>query len=71
MINFDQVFLKARLKAKEELNDQLADFQQKRTAGLGTLFGPSDTQLEETLHDKNKEIKVIEQILVPKLEPFM
>ncbi|KAI5704922.1 hypothetical protein M8J75_010069 [Diaphorina citri] len=66
-----KVFLKARLKAKEELNEQLADFQQKRTAGLGTLFGPSDTQLEETIHDKNKEMKIIEQILVPKLEPFI
>uniref|UniRef100_A0A8D9EQ02 Rho guanine nucleotide exchange factor 12 n=1 Tax=Cacopsylla melanoneura TaxID=428564 RepID=A0A8D9EQ02_9HEMI len=66
-----KVFFKARLKAKEELNEQLTDFQQKRTAGLGTLFGPSDTQLEETLHDKNKEIKIIEQILVPKLEPFI
>uniref|UniRef100_A0A1B6C0U4 Rho guanine nucleotide exchange factor 12 n=1 Tax=Clastoptera arizonana TaxID=38151 RepID=A0A1B6C0U4_9HEMI len=66
-----KVFWKARVKAKEELNEQLADFQQKRTAGLGTLFGPSDAQLDESIHDKSKELKIVETILVPKLEPFL
>ncbi|KAG8222209.1 hypothetical protein J437_LFUL001301 [Ladona fulva] len=64
-----KVFWKARSKAKEELNEELACFQQKRTAGLGTLFGPTDPQLEESIHDKNKEAKIIEQILTPLLEP--
>lgn len=49
----------------------MADFQQKRTAGLGALFGPIDAVLDECIHDKNKELKVVEQILVPKMEPFM
>nr|XP_018910906.1 PREDICTED: rho guanine nucleotide exchange factor 11 isoform X3 [Bemisia tabaci] len=66
-----KIFWKARVKAKEELNEQLADFQQTRTAGLGTLFGPTDAQLDETIHDKNKEQKIIEQILIPKMEPFI
>ncbi|XP_039278678.1 uncharacterized protein LOC111045203 [Nilaparvata lugens] len=66
-----KIFWKARLKAKEELNEQLADFQQKRTAGLGMLFGPSDAQLEESINDKGKETKIVETILVPKLEPFL
>ncbi|KAL1124673.1 hypothetical protein AAG570_001297 [Ranatra chinensis] len=66
-----KVFWKARVKAKEELNEQLADFQAKRTAGLGTLFGPSDSQLDESIHDKSKEMKIIESILIPKMEPYL
>ncbi|XP_054285231.1 rho guanine nucleotide exchange factor 12 [Macrosteles quadrilineatus] len=66
-----KVFWKARNRAKEDLNEQLADFQQKRTAGLGTLFGPPDSVLDESIHDKGKEIKIVESILLPKLEPFL
>ncbi|XP_034243741.1 rho guanine nucleotide exchange factor 12-like, partial [Thrips palmi] len=66
-----RVFWKARAKAKEELNEQLADFQQKRTAGLGTLFGPADAQLDESIHDKGKEMKIVENILIPKIEPYL
>lgn len=66
-----QIFFKARYKAKEELNDQLADFQQKRTAGLGTIFGPPEAQLDESIHDKNKEMKIVESILVPKMEGYL
>lgn len=66
-----QIFWKARQKAKEDLNEQLADFQRKRTAGLGTLFGPSDAELDECVHDKSKELKTVEKILLSKLEPFM
>lgn len=66
-----QVFWKARAKAKEELNEQLADFQQKRTAGLGTLFGPADAQLDESIHDKGKEMRIVESILIPKIEPYL
>lgn len=65
------VFDKARKKAKEEINEQLADFQQKRLAGLGTLFGPADAQLEESIHDKSKEMKIVETYLMPKLEPYL
>ncbi|XP_042905451.1 rho guanine nucleotide exchange factor 11 isoform X2 [Parasteatoda tepidariorum] len=64
------VFRKARKKAKEELNDFLADFRNKRTMGLANIFGPPDYQLEEAMHDKNKEQKIIEQLLCPCLENF-
>lgn len=40
-----KTFWKARQRAKEELTRQLADFQQKRTAGLGTIYGPTDQEL--------------------------
>nr|CAD7590724.1 unnamed protein product [Timema genevievae] len=66
-----KIFWKARVKAKEELNEQLADFQQKRTAGLGTIFGPPDAQLDESIHDKSKETKIVESILLPKIEPYL
>ncbi|XP_035720374.1 uncharacterized protein LOC118440848 isoform X3 [Vespa mandarinia] len=66
-----KIFWKARNRAKEELNEQLADFQQKRTAGLGTLFGPSDAQLDESVSDKAKETKIIETYLLPKMEPYL
>ena len=66
-----QVFFKARQKSKDDLNEQLADFQQKRTAGLGTIFGPPESQLDESIHDKNKEIKIVECILIPKTEQYL
>lgn len=66
-----KIFWKARARAKEELNEQLADFRQKRTAGLGMLFGPSDIQLDESETDKTKEYKIIETYLLPKMEPYI
>ncbi|GFU54515.1 rho guanine nucleotide exchange factor 12 [Nephila pilipes] len=64
------VFRKARRKAKEELNDFLAEFRNKRTMGLANIFGPPDFQLEEAMHDKNKEVKVIEQLLGPYFDNY-
>ncbi|XP_043278903.1 rho guanine nucleotide exchange factor 11 isoform X2 [Venturia canescens] len=66
-----KIFWKARTRAKEELNEQLADFQQKRTAGLGMLFGPSDTQLDESATDKVQETKIIETYLLPTMQPHL
>lgn len=64
----NQVFWKARQKAKEELKRHLDDFGSKRSAGLGTIFGPPDPVLEEAIHDKVKEMKIVESLLVPRLE---
>jgi len=49
----------------------LSDFRHRRTAGLGTLFGPPDSQLDDSINDKAKELKIIEMILIPNMEPFM
>lgn len=67
------MFWKARSKAKEELKRQLADFCSKRMAGLTIFVGPSctDAALEETIHDKAKEMKIVEGLLVPKLDGLM
>lgn len=64
------VFDKAQKKAQEELNEFLADFRNKRTLGLGVLFGPPDHQLLESIHDKSKELRIIENLLLPSLEQF-
>ena len=66
-----QIFWKARSRAKEELNEQLTDFQQKRTAGLGTLFGPSDAHLDASIKDKACETKIIETYLLPLVSSLM
>lgn len=66
-----RIFWKARNRAKEELTKQLVDFQQKRTAGLGTIFGPNDAALREICHDKAKEVKLYESLFLDKLEPYL
>uniref|UniRef100_A0A1Y1KTQ6 Rho guanine nucleotide exchange factor 12 n=3 Tax=Photinus pyralis TaxID=7054 RepID=A0A1Y1KTQ6_PHOPY len=66
-----RIFWKARTRAKEELTRQLADFQQKRTAGLGTIFGPNDAMMAEISQDKAKEVKLYESLLLDKLDPYL
>lgn len=63
-----KIFWKSRNKAKEVINGQLQDFQVKRTAGLGTMYGPSDQQLQDSKGDKAKEQKIVEETLLPKLQ---
>ncbi|XP_011861352.1 PREDICTED: rho guanine nucleotide exchange factor 12 isoform X3 [Vollenhovia emeryi] len=66
-----KIFWKARTRAKEDLNEQLTHFQQKRTAGLATIFGPTDISLDESISDKARETKIIETYLLPKMEPYL
>ncbi|XP_071526476.1 uncharacterized protein [Panulirus ornatus] len=63
-----KVFWKARQRCREDLNEQLADFRNKRSAGLGSIFGPPDHSLEESMHNKTKELQIVENLLVPCLE---
>ncbi|XP_042870469.1 rho guanine nucleotide exchange factor 12-like isoform X4 [Penaeus japonicus] len=63
-----KVFWKARQRCREDLNEQLADFRNKRSAGLGSIFGPRDHVLEESIHNKAKELQIVEHLLVPCLE---
>lgn len=66
-----KAFLKSRKKAKEIISEQLREFQHKRTAGLGTIYGPSDMQLAEAKGDKNREQRIFEDTLLPKLQFWM
>lgn len=66
-----KIFWKARKKASEELKDHLKDICQKKTLGVIGLYGASDSDLEDAMHDKNKEIKIVENTLLKDLEMWM
>lgn len=66
-----KIFWKTRLNAKGFVNQQLHEFQDKRIAGLQTMFGPSDSSLLEAKGDKAKEQKIVEDLLIPKLQQYL
>jgi hypothetical protein len=66
-----RIFNHGRSRAQDIINEQLKEFQIKRTAGLGTMYGPSDQLLIEARGDKNKEQKIVEETLVPKLHSYL
>ncbi|KAL0810258.1 hypothetical protein ABMA28_010421 [Loxostege sticticalis] len=61
------VFRKARQKAKEELSQQLTEFQVKRKVGLATLYAPEDPVIEKCDVDKAQELVVVERLLCQRL----
>ncbi|XP_052747717.1 uncharacterized protein LOC113523196 isoform X2 [Galleria mellonella] len=61
------VFRKARQKAKEEMTQQLTEFQVKRQVGLGTLYGPDDLIIEKCDVDKTQEAVVVERLMCQRL----
>ncbi|KAH8284540.1 hypothetical protein KR018_004011, partial [Drosophila ironensis] len=61
------VFLRSRKRAKDLISEQLREFQQKRTAGLGTIYGPTDDKLAEAKTDKLRE-QIIDKYLMPNLQ---
>ena len=60
------VFKAARIVAKEEVEDLLADFRQKRALGLGSIFG--DQHLSNDDMDRSEELRIVESTLLPHLE---
>uniref|UniRef100_A0A336KLF3 CSON010845 protein n=1 Tax=Culicoides sonorensis TaxID=179676 RepID=A0A336KLF3_CULSO len=66
-----KIFWKSRQCAKNFITNQLAEFQAKRVAGLGTMYGPSDSVLSEAKGDKAKEQKIVEETLIPKLQQYL
>ncbi|XP_055625243.1 uncharacterized protein LOC129767952 isoform X2 [Toxorhynchites rutilus septentrionalis] len=66
-----RVFYKSRNKARDYINIQLQEFQVKRTAGLGTMYGPTDQQLQNAKGDKVKEQRIVEDTLLPKLQQYL
>lgn len=61
------VFQKTRSKARDIINRQMEEFQEKRTAGLGTMYGPSGPELVAAKGNKQLETKIVEDFLMPKL----
>ncbi|XP_055598943.1 rho guanine nucleotide exchange factor 11 isoform X3 [Uranotaenia lowii] len=66
-----RVFYKSRNKARDYINIQLQEFQLKRTAGLGTMYGPTDQQLASAKGDKVREQRIVEETLLPKLQQYL
>ncbi len=66
-----KLFWKARSVARKQLKEQLSDFREKRAAGLGGLFGPSDSELRQCVENRQKELAVIDELLVPMLDSIM
>ncbi|XP_017078480.1 uncharacterized protein LOC108112747 isoform X2 [Drosophila eugracilis] len=64
------VFLRSRKRAKDLISEQLREFQHKRTAGLGTIYGPTDDKLSEAKTDKLKE-QIIDKYLMPNLHSLI
>lgn len=61
-----RLFENARYKAQDLINEQLKDLKIKRTAGLGTMFGPNDQQLFDAKGDKSREQKIVDETLSQK-----
>nr|XP_006821606.1 PREDICTED: rho guanine nucleotide exchange factor 11-like [Saccoglossus kowalevskii] len=59
------IFVLARAAAAVDIRYHLEDFRSKRALGLGTLYG--DQQLSD-LMDRNTEIQIVEQTLMPHLD---
>lgn len=66
-----KIFWKTRICAKNFIQQQLNEFQDKRVAGLGTMYGPCDNVLMEAKGDKAKEQKIVEDTLIPKLQQYL
>lgn len=65
------VFQKSRSKARDTINRQMEEFQEKRTAGLGTMFGPSGPELANAKGNKQLETKIVEDFLMPQLTALL
>ncbi|XP_036230868.2 uncharacterized protein RhoGEF2 isoform X3 [Bactrocera oleae] len=63
-----KVFWKSRKCARDTICAQLREFQQTRTEGLGTIYGPTDAQLAEARGDKQREQHIFEETLMRKLQ---
>ncbi|XP_053966054.1 uncharacterized protein LOC128868234 [Anastrepha ludens] len=63
-----KVFWKSRKCARDTICAQLREFQQTRTEGLGTIYGPTDAQLADARGDKQREQHIFEETLMRKLQ---
>ncbi len=63
-----KLFWKARAVARRELKEQLSQLRDKRAAGLGGLFGPSELELRLCVDNRARELAVVEEYLVPMLD---
>lgn len=65
------VFQKSRSKSRDVINRQMDEFQEKRTAGMGTMFGPTGPELAAAKGNKQAETKIVEDFIMPKLAALL
>lgn len=65
------IFQKSRAKARDIINLQMEEFQEKRTAGLGTMYGPPAGELQQAKGNKQVEQRIVEEHLMPKLQQYL
>ncbi len=63
-----KLFWKGRAKARTILKEQLSEFRDRRTAGLGGIYGPPDQELKQCITNRTKELQVIDDRLLPLLD---
>ncbi|XP_064651024.1 uncharacterized protein LOC135502270 isoform X5 [Lineus longissimus] len=62
------VFVTARIRVHNQVNELLQDFRLKRSLGLGSLYGDHD--LQDDL-DRAAELKIVDKYLTPHLERLL
>lgn len=65
------VFQKARSKARDMVNCQMEEFQEKRIAGMGTMFGPTAPELAAAKRNKAAEQTILDNHLLPLLQKML
>ena len=65
-----RLFWKARTKAKAELRNQLATYNDTLARGMSRIYygSASDADLRQCIDNRHKELQVIEQVLQPLIE---
>ena len=63
-----KLFWKARALARKEIKRQLEEFNERRAAGLATLYGPAEAELRACVDNRQRELAVVDEYLTPTLE---
>ena len=57
------LFTTVRNRALDTVKTQLAEFQQKKVLGLGTMFGPGEAELDDAERSTDKTREVVGEVL--------
>jgi len=63
-----RLFWKARTLARKQLKEELSMFRERRALGMGTFVGPPDAVLRSCVTNRQKELAVVDDYLIPELE---
>ncbi|XP_071744696.1 uncharacterized protein [Lepeophtheirus salmonis] len=63
-----RLFWKVRLKCRKDIKYQLLSFCEKKDNGLGGIFGHSELELRQCIDNRNRELQVIDNLMIPLLD---